>query len=56
MSISKAARATPARVTAVTLAAFGLAVGAILASLVLGVERVSLARAHQRRQIGRAHV
>src|SRR4051812_42138579 len=45
MSISKAARATPARVAAVTLAAFALALVAIVASLLLGVERVSLTRA-----------
>src|SRR5438874_2018586 len=45
MSISKAARATPARVTTVTLAALALALLAIVASLALGVERVSLARA-----------
>ena len=45
MSLSKAARATPARVTAVTLAAFALALAAIAASLALGVERVSLSRA-----------
>jgi iron complex transport system permease protein len=45
MSISKAARATPARVTTVTLAALALALGAVIASLLLGVERVSLTRA-----------
>src|SRR5438309_11902532 len=45
MSLSKAARATPARVTAVTLAAFALAVAAIVASLAVGVEHVSLSRA-----------
>ena len=45
MSISKAARATPARVTTVTLAALALAFAAVVASLLLGVERVSLSRA-----------
>ncbi len=45
MSLTKAARATPARVAAVTLAALALAVAAVLVSLLVGVERVSLARA-----------
>lgn len=45
MSWTKGARATPARVTAVTLAALAFAVAAIAASLALGVERVSLSRA-----------
>jgi iron complex transport system permease protein len=45
MSITKAARATPARVTAVTLGTLALAAAAIVASLVIGVERVSLMRA-----------
>src|SRR5258707_85265 len=45
MSISKAARATPARVTAVTLGTLALAVAAVGVSLMVGVERVSLGRA-----------
>jgi iron complex transport system permease protein len=45
MSIRHAARATPARVAAVTSATLALAVGAVVLSLVVGVEHVSLARA-----------
>ena len=45
MSISKVARATPARVTAVTLGTLALAVAAVVVSLWCGVERVSLGRA-----------
>src|SRR5882757_7253832 len=45
MSISKAARATPARVTAVTLGTLALALAAVVVSLLVGVEHVSLSRA-----------